>query len=80
MEEENITNSLLKKINGLEHEKSLIVTQMEAEEENISNTLQRKLKQLQKEKIDLEISMEQEQEFMLAQTLTDALLIMLCLG
>ncbi|KAI3635521.1 hypothetical protein MIR68_006159 [Amoeboaphelidium protococcarum] len=63
IEEEQITNKLLKNIMGLKREKTEMLTQMEKEEEYITNKLQRKLKELQKEKIDLEIAMEQEQEF-----------------
>lgn len=64
MQEENITNKLLKKIDGLKSEKSAIASHFEADSESISNNLMRQLKQLQKEKIELEQAMEVEQEFM----------------
>jgi predicted nuclease with TOPRIM domain len=63
-EEEYITNTLMKRIEGLKHEKQDLLTKLEAEEEMITNQLQRKLNQLQKEKIQMEITLEQEQECM----------------
>lgn len=42
-EEEQITNRLLKRIDGLKKEKSEIVSQMEVEEEHITNTLRKRL-------------------------------------
>ena len=63
IEEEQITNKLLKHIMGLKKEKNDILQQMEQEEEYLTNSLQKRLAQLQKEKIELEVMMETEQEF-----------------
>ncbi len=46
VEEEQITNRLLKHIDGLKKEKTEILTQMEQEEEHIANTLQKRLAQV----------------------------------
>jgi hypothetical protein len=43
VEEEQITNRLLKRIDGLKKEKSEIISQMEVEEEHITNTLRKRL-------------------------------------
>ena len=62
MEEEYISNSLLKRIEKLKSEKQALLVQLEEEEEMITNTLTRKLNKLQKEKVEMEIALENEQE------------------
>jgi len=61
-EEEYISNTLLKRIQGLKKEKGEILQQVEREEEFMTNMLQRRLEKLQQEKIDIENALEQEQE------------------
>ncbi|KAI8923986.1 hypothetical protein BC831DRAFT_468106 [Entophlyctis helioformis] len=64
MEEEFISNMLLKRIQELQREKGDLLLRVEAEEEMITNQLQKKLQQLQRDKIEMEIALEKEQEFM----------------
>eukprot|EP00013_Stygamoeba_regulata_P024731 CAMPEP_0177655288 /NCGR_PEP_ID=MMETSP0447-20121125/14869_1 /TAXON_ID=0 /ORGANISM="Stygamoeba regulata, Strain BSH-02190019" /LENGTH=437 /DNA_ID=CAMNT_0019159161 /DNA_START=71 /DNA_END=1380 /DNA_ORIENTATION=+ len=63
VEEEFITNTLLKRLATLKQERDTLAMQVEQEEEYLTNTLQRKLDQLKKEKIDLENALEQEEEY-----------------
>nr|KAJ3414555.1 hypothetical protein HK105_001740 [Polyrhizophydium stewartii] len=64
VEEEYISNMLLKRIRQLQREKGELLLRVEAEEEMITNQLQKKLQQLQKDKIEIESALEKEQEFM----------------
>ncbi|KAL5037917.1 hypothetical protein BDV3_001881 [Batrachochytrium dendrobatidis] len=64
VEEEYISNTLMKRIQQLQHEKGDLLMRVEAEEEMITNQLQKKLRQLQKDKVEMECVLEKEQEFM----------------
>ncbi|KAH6588475.1 hypothetical protein BASA50_010701 [Batrachochytrium salamandrivorans] len=64
VEEEYISNTLMKRIQQLQHEKGDLLIRVEAEEEMITNKLQKKLRQLQKDKVEMECVLEKEQEFM----------------
>jgi len=63
VEEEHISNNLIKRINELKKEKQELALQIEREEEYLTNTLQKKLKIIQFEKVDLENKLEQEEEY-----------------
>jgi len=63
VEEEHITNNLIKRINDLKKEKQELALQIEREEEYLTNTLQKKLQIIQFEKVDLENKLEQEEEY-----------------
>ena len=63
IEEEHITNALLKRIETMSLEKQKLLLQIDAEEEHMTNALQRKLDDLAKEKVELERQLEVEQEY-----------------
>jgi len=63
VEEEHISNNLIKRINALKKEKQELALQIEREEEYLTNTLQKKLQTIQFEKVDLENKLEQEEEY-----------------
>lgn len=66
MEEEMISNTLLKKIQELKKEKESLVHDYETEEEYLTNDLSRKLNQLRQEKSELETTLEREQQMQVA--------------
>ncbi|KAK3233690.1 hypothetical protein CYMTET_56047 [Cymbomonas tetramitiformis] len=63
LEEEAITNKLMKRLSQLKQEKQTLANQVEEEEEFLTNNLQKRLQQLHTEKVDLEKQLETEQEY-----------------
>jgi len=66
MEEELISNTLLKKINELKREKETLVNDYENEEEFLTNDLSRKLIDLRNEKAELQRKLDSEQQMQVA--------------
>ncbi|KAI8913599.1 hypothetical protein EDD86DRAFT_245214 [Gorgonomyces haynaldii] len=64
MEQEYISNTLLRKIELLNKEKSDLLIKVEQEEDMLVNRLTQKLNVLQQEKVQLELALEKEQEYM----------------
>merc|ERR1712070_1236985 len=62
VEEEGITNRVMKKLQEVKKEKERLAIEVEREEEMITNSLQKKMKKLIQDKIDIENQLEQEQE------------------
>jgi len=63
LEEEAITNKLMKRLSQLKQEKQALANEVEQEEEFLTNTLQKKLQNLVNEKVDLEKQLEAEEEY-----------------
>jgi len=70
-EEENITLTLVKRLNQLRKEKEELAVSVEAEEEFVVNKLMKRLEVLRKEKIEIEMVMEKEQEAMVNKLLRE---------
>eukprot|EP00301_Raphidiophrys_heterophryoidea_P018025 c3002_g1_i1.p1 GENE.c3002_g1_i1~~c3002_g1_i1.p1 ORF type:complete len:372 (-),score=108.84 c3002_g1_i1:525-1640(-) len=62
VEEEFITNRLMKRLDELQAEKEHLVKQVQLEEEHLANAMQ-KLNQLQQEKVQLQQQLEREEEY-----------------
>mmetsp|Transcript_30661 Transcript_30661/g.51621 ORF Transcript_30661/g.51621 Transcript_30661/m.51621 type:complete len:385 (-) Transcript_30661:65-1219(-) len=63
LEEEAITNKLMKRLSTLKHEKQAMANEVEQEEEFLTNTLQKRLQTVQREKVELEKQLEDEKEY-----------------
>lgn len=63
LEEEAITNKLIKRLSMLKDEKQAIANEVEQEEEFLTNTLQKRLQTVQREKVELERQLEDEKEY-----------------
>eukprot|EP01138_Halocafeteria_seosinensis_P006489 gb/GECG01006633.1/.p1 GENE.gb/GECG01006633.1/~~gb/GECG01006633.1/.p1 ORF type:complete len:587 (+),score=134.16 gb/GECG01006633.1/:1-1761(+) len=63
MEEEYITNKLMKKLSTLKQEKEKLALEVDREEEFLTNTLQKKLSKVQQEKEEAQQRLDQEQEY-----------------
>lgn len=63
MEEEGVTNRLIKRLGELLKEKETLAQAIDREEEFLTNTLQRKMLAVQREKVDVEQRLEAEQEY-----------------
>ncbi|KAK9798953.1 hypothetical protein WJX73_004823 [Symbiochloris irregularis] len=63
MEEEYITNKLMKRLEQLKNEKQSLANEVEQEEEYLINNLQKRLQKLNSEKVELERQLEAEQEY-----------------
>ena len=63
MEEEFITNKLMKRLEQLKNEKQSLANEVEQEEEYLINNLQKRLQKLNSEKVELERQLEAEQEY-----------------
>eukprot|EP00884_Botryococcus_braunii_P019655 jgi/Botrbrau1/6373/Bobra.0098s0032.1 len=63
IEEECITNKLMKRLEALKREKQVLATEVETEEEFLVNNLQKRLQKLTQEKVALESQLEAENEY-----------------